>query len=70
MEAKINLNQILQGGLAMLVGWLFKTVNDLQQEVATLKAQVQAYQDSIQGFNQNLVIIEEVIREILFKVGG
>jgi uncharacterized protein YlxW (UPF0749 family) len=70
MEAKINLSQILQGGLAMLVGWLFKTVNDLQQEVATLKAQVQAYQDSISGFNQNLVIIEEVIREILFKVGG
>ena len=70
MEAKINLNQILQGGLAMLVGWLFKTVNDLQQEVATLKAQVEAYQDSISGFNQNLVIIEEVIREILFKVGG
>ena len=70
MEAKINLSQILQGGLAALVGWLFKTVNDLQQEVATLKAQVQAYQDSIAGFNQNLVIIEEVIREILFKVGG
>ena len=70
MEAKINLSQILQGGLAALVGWLFKTVNDLQQEVATLKAQVQAYQDSISGFNENLVIIEEVIREILFKVGG
>ena len=70
MEAKINLNQILQGGLAALVGWLFKTVNDLQQEVATLKAQVEAYQNSISGFNQNLVIIEEVIREILFKVGG
>ena len=70
MEAKINLSQILQGGLAALVGWSFKTVNDLQQEVATLKAQVQAYQDSISGFNQNLVIIEEVIREILFKVGG
>ena len=70
MEAKINLNQILQGGLAMLVGWLFKTVNDLQQEVATLKAQVMAYQESIAGFNQNLIVIEEVIREILFKVGG
>lgn len=70
MEAKINLSQILQGGLAALVGWLFKTVNDMQQEVATLKAQVQAYQDSISGFNQNLTIIEEVIREILFKVGG
>ena len=70
MEAKINLSQILQGGLAALVGWLFKTVNDLQQEVATLKAQVQAYQDSIAGFNQNLIVIEEVIREILFIVGG
>ena len=70
MEAKINLSQILQGGLAALVGWLFKKVNDLQQEVATLKAQVQAYQDSISGFNQNLIVIEEVIREILFKVGG
>jgi hypothetical protein len=70
MKATINLNQILQGGLAGLVAWLFKTVNDMQQEVATLKAQVIAYQDSISGFNQNLIIIEEVIREILFKVGG
>jgi uncharacterized protein YlxW (UPF0749 family) len=70
MKATINLNQILQGGLAGLVAWLFKTVNDMQQEVATLKAQVIAYQDSINGFNQNLIIIEEVIREILFKVGG
>ena len=70
MKATVNLNQILQGGLAGLVAWLFKTVNDLQQEVATLKAQVVAYQDSINGFNQNLMIIEEVIREILFKVGG
>ena len=68
MKAQVNLGQILQGGLAALVGWLFKTVNDLQQEVATLKAQVAAYQDSISGFNQNLLVIEEVIREILFKV--
>ena len=70
MKATVNLNQVLQGGLSGLVAWLFKTVNDLQQEVATLKAQVVAYQDSINGFNQNLIIIEEVIREILFKVGG
>ena len=70
MKATVNLNQILQGGLAGLVAWLFKTVNDMQQEVATLKAQVSAYQDSINGFNQNLMVIEEVIREILFKVGG
>ncbi len=70
MKATVNLNQILQGGLAGLVAWLFKTVNDMQKEVATLKAQVIAYQDSIAGFNQNLLVIEEVIREILFKVGG
>ena len=70
MKATVNLNQILQGGLAGLVAWLFKTVNDLQQEVATLKAQVQAYSESITGFNQNLIIIEEVIREILFNVCG
>ena len=36
MKATVNLNQILQGGLAGLVAWLFKTVNDLQQEVATV----------------------------------
>ena len=70
MKAQVNLGQILQGGLAALVGWLFKTVNDMQQEVATLKAQISAYSESIVGFNQNLIIIEEVIREILFKVGG
>ena len=70
MKATDNLGQILQGGLAALVGWLFKTVNDMQQEVATLKAQVNAYSESITGFNNNLIIIEEVIREILFKVGG
>ena len=36
MKATVNLNQILQGGLAGLVAWLFKTVNDLQQEVAVV----------------------------------
>ena len=61
MKAQVNLGQILQGGLAALVGWLFKTVNDLQQEVATLKAQVAAYQDSISGFNQNLLAIRALI---------
>ena len=42
MKATVNLNQVLQGGLAGLVAWLFKTVNDLQQEVATLKAELAA----------------------------
>ena len=51
MKATVNLNQILQGGLAGLVAWLFKTVNDMQQEVATLKALVSGYQNSIQDNN-------------------
>ena len=40
MKATINLNQVLQGGLAGLVAWLFKTVNDLQQEVTALQVEV------------------------------
>jgi hypothetical protein len=41
MKATVNLSQILQGGLAALVGWLFKTVNDLQQQVAVYNIQIQ-----------------------------
>ena len=70
MNVNVNMNQLVQGGLVALVGWLFKTVNDMQQEVATLKAQIVAYQDAIAGSNDKLIIIEEVIREILLKVGG
>ena len=33
MKAQVNLGQILQGGLAALVGWLFKTVNDMQHSI-------------------------------------
>ena len=69
-SVKINMNQILQGGLAALVAWLFRTVNDLQQEVATLKTLVSGYQSALSDNNDQLLIIEEVIREILFKVGG
>jgi hypothetical protein len=39
MKQQVNLGQVLQGGLAALVGWLFKTVNDLQQEVSVLNEQ-------------------------------
>ena len=70
MNVNVNMNQLVQGGLVALVGWLFKTVNDMQQEVATLKARIVAYQDAIAGSNDKLIIIEEVIREILLKVGG
>ena len=29
MKAQVNLSQVLQGGLAALVGWLFKTVDNV-----------------------------------------
>ena len=47
MKATVNLNQILQGGLAGLVAWLFKTVNDLQQEVAVLMVQITDAKDDL-----------------------
>jgi len=40
MKTTVNLSQVLQGGLAALVGWLFKTVNDLQQSVAVYMVQI------------------------------
>ena len=47
MKATVNLNQILQGGLAGLVAWLFKTVNDLQQEVAVLMVQITSAKEDL-----------------------
>ena len=40
MEMKVNPSQIIQGGLAALVAWLFRTVQQLTNEVAVLKAEV------------------------------
>ena len=47
MKATVNLNQVLQGGLAGLVAWLFKTVNDLQQEVAVLMVQITSAKEDL-----------------------
>ena len=46
-KTQVNLSQVLQGGLAALVGWLFKTVNDLQQEVAVLMVQITDAKDDL-----------------------
>lgn len=70
MKATVNLNQILQGGLAGLVAWLFKTVNDLQQEVAVLKVQVDIVQQNLVDLAMREQELNSAITEILIKLGG
>lgn len=70
MKATVNLNQILQGGLAALVGWLFKTVNDLQSQVAVLMIQIQNAQDDLMDLAMREQELNSAITEILIKLGG
>jgi len=70
VKATINLNQILQGGLAALVGWLFKTVNDLQQEVTALKVEVINADGKLANVLNIIQGIDSEITEIIWKIGG
>jgi len=70
MKAQVNLGQILQGGLAALVGWLFKTVNDLQQEVTALKVEVINANDRLTEIVTIVSGISGEITEIIWKIGG
>jgi uncharacterized protein YlxW (UPF0749 family) len=70
MEARINLNQVLQGGLAALVGWLFKTVNDLQQQVTALQVEVINSNNKLSDVLNIIQNIDSEITEIIWKIGG
>ena len=70
MKATVNLNQVLQGGLAGLVAWLFKTVNDLQQEVAVLMVQIVGAKEDIMDLAIREQELNNAITEILIKLGG
>ena len=70
MEAKINLNQVLQGGLAALVGWLFKTVNDLQQQVTALQVEIINANQKVNDVLNIIQGIDSEITEIIWKIGG
>ena len=70
MKATVNLNQILQGGLAGLVAWLFKTVNDLQQLVAVSEIQIQKLEENIVALALRERELNSAITEILIKLGG
>ena len=70
MKAQVILSQVLQGGLAALVGWLFKTVNDLQQEVAVLMVQITDAKDDLISLAMREQELNSAITEILIKLGG
>ena len=70
MKAQVNLSQVLQGGLAALVGWLFKTVNDLQQEVSVLKVQIDDAKEDLLSLAMREQELNSAITEILIKLGG
>jgi len=70
MKAQVNLSQVLQGGLAALVGWLFKTVNDLQQEVSVLIVQINDAKEDLLTLAMREQELNSAITEILIKLGG
>ena len=70
MKAQVNLNQVLQGGLAALVGWLFKTVNDLQQTVAVYMVQIQKLEQSLVDLALREKELNSTLTEVLIKLGG
>ncbi len=70
MKATVNINQILQGGLAALVGWLFKTVNDLQSQVAVLMVQIDKLEQNVVDLAMRERELNSAITEVLIKLGG
>ena len=67
---KINPSQILQGGLAALVAWLFRTVQQLTNEVAVLKAEIVNANDRLAEVLTVISGISGEITEIIWKIGG
>ena len=67
---KINPGQILQGGLAALVAWLFRTVQTLTNEVAVLKAEVTNANETLTEVLEVISGISGEITEIIWKIGG
>ena len=70
MKAQVNLSQILQGGLAALVGWLFKTVNDLQQLAAVYQIQIDKLEQNIVDLAMREKELNNALTEVLIKLGG
>ena len=70
MEMKINPSQIVQGDLAALVAWLFRTVQQLTNEVAVLKTEIVNANDRLAEVLTVISGISGEITEIIWKIGG
>ena len=70
MKAQVNLSQVLQGGLAALVAWLFNTVNTLQSQVAVYMIQIQKLEENIVGLAMRERELNSALTDVLIKLGG
>ena len=70
MKAQVNLSQVLQGGLAALVAWLFSTVNTLQSQVAVYMVQIEKLEESIVGLAMRERELNSALTDVLIKLGG
>lgn len=70
MKAQVNLSQILQGGLAALVAWLFKTVNELQQMAVVYQVQIDKLEQNIVDLAMREKELNNALTEVLIRLGG
>lgn len=70
MKAQVNLSQILQGGLAALVAWLFKTVNELQQMAVVYQVQIDKLEQVVVDLALREKELNNALTEVLIKLGG
>jgi len=70
MKTQINLAQLLQGGLAGLVAWLFKTVNELQQMAVVYQVQIDKLEQVVVDLALREKELNNALTEVLIKLGG
>jgi len=70
MKTQINLAQLLQGGLAGLVAWLFKTVNELQQMAVVYQVQIDKLEQVVVDLALREKELNNALTEVLIKLGS
>ena len=70
MKAQVNISQVLQGGLAALVAWLFQTVNQLQSQVAVYMVLIEKLEESIISLAMRERELNSALTDVLIKLGG
>jgi len=70
MKTTVNLSQVVQGGLAGLIAWLFNTVNALQQSVAVYMVQIDKLEQNIVDLALRERELNSALTDALIKLGG